>query len=47
MLDTKWASVDGEHLELMPMRYKRILPVLLGAAKALTTRVAKLESRVQ
>ena len=46
VLDTKWASVDGERLELMSMRYERIVPMLLGAVKALTARVAELESRV-
>ena len=46
VLDSKWATVNDQPQELMSMRYERIVPMLLGAVKALTARVAELESRV-
>ena len=47
VLDTKMASVDGESPaeELMSMRYERLVPMLLGAVKALTQRIEELESK--
>ena len=45
VLDTKWASVEGEHQELMSMRYERLAPMLLGAVKELTRRLEELESK--
>ena len=47
VLDTKWATVDDQLQELMSMRYERLVPMLLGAAKELSARVARLESQVQ
>ena len=47
ILDTKMASVDGENEELMAMRYERLVPMLLGAVKQLTTRITQLESQLQ
>ena len=48
VLDTKRARVDEDSPteNLMAMRYERLVPMLLGAVKALTARVAELESRV-
>ena len=47
VLDTKMASVDQESPaeELMSMRYERLVPMLLGAVKALTQRIEELESK--
>ena len=49
VLDTKRARVDEDSPteNLMAMRYERLVPMLLGAVKALTARVAELESRLQ
>ena len=49
VLDTKMASVDQESPaeELMSMRYERLVPMLLGAVKELTNRIAQLESQLQ
>ena len=47
VLDTKWATVDDQLQELMSMRYERLVPMLRGAVKELTTRVAQLESQLQ
>ena len=47
VLDTKWATVDNQLQELMSMRYERLVPMLLGAVKELTTRDAQLESHLQ
>ena len=47
VLDTKWATVDDQLQELMSMRYERLVPMLLGAVKELTNRVAQLESQPQ
>ena len=47
VLDTKMASIDQESPaeELMSMRYERLVPMLLGAVKALTQRIEELESK--
>ena len=47
VLDTKMASVDQESPaeELMSMRYERLVPMLLGAVKALTQMIEELESK--
>ena len=47
VLDTKMASVDQESPaeELMSMRYERLVPMLLGAVKALTQRMEELECK--
>ena len=48
VLDTKRARVDEDSPveSLMSMRYERVVPMLLGAVKELTNRVAQLESQV-
>ena len=49
VLDTKRARVDEDSPleQLMAMRYERLVPMLLGAVKELTNRVAQLESQLQ
>ena len=44
ILDKKLASMDGINEELLPLRYERLVPMLLGAVKQLTTRIEQLES---
>ena len=46
VLDSKWALVDNQPQELVSMRYERLVPMLLGAVKELTNRVAQLESQL-
>ena len=49
VLDTKRGRVDEDSPleQLMAMRYERRAPMLLGAAKESTNRVAQLESQLQ
>ena len=49
ILDTKRVNVDADSPaeELMAMRYERLVPMLLGAVKQLTTRITQLESQLQ
>ena len=44
ILDKKWATLDGTNEELLALRYERLVPMLLGAVKQLTTRIEQLES---
>ena len=48
VLDTKRARVDEDSPleQLMAMRYERLVPMLLGAVKELTTRITQLESQL-
>ena len=47
VLGAKMASVDGESPaeELLSLSYERLVPMLLGAVKALTQRIEQLESK--
>ena len=47
ILDKKWAALDGANEELLALRYERLVPMLLGAVKELTSRVTQLESSQQ
>ena len=47
LLDTKWAEVDGTIEELLALRYERLVPMLLGAVKELTSQVEDLKSRLE
>ena len=44
ILDKKWATVDDANEELLALRYDRLVPMLLGAVKELTSQVEDLKT---
>ena len=49
VINSKLANLDGENDAemLMTLSYERLVPMLLGAVKQLTTRITQLESQLQ